>query len=252
MRFFFLLLLALTGCSSVSVLQERETSSLAPTVRPSVLYVRPFEVRRGVEFDAAAARKGEDVEAKLGSLIADGVLSRSKEWVAPGRLLDSAAPAPSDGLLVQGKILRVRQGSRALRMGIGFGAGRTRLETSVRVFNLSASSTEPWLSFETTGGSNMEPGIVGALVPSPVSIPIAASVAAGVVGGAVTAGAIGMKGVTQDAERTGRVIAAAVHDKLAKRKLVERVASAKRAGRWATPVGEVPVPTVDELPLPLP
>ncbi len=241
MKFFLPLLLALAGCSSVSVLQERENADLAPAARPGVLYVRPFEVRRGVEFDAAAAKPGEDVEAKVGALVAEGILSRASEWIAPGQLLESSAPAPSEGLLVQGKILRLRQGSRALRMGIGFGAGRTRLETSVRVFNLSASATEPWLSFETTGGSNMEPGIIGAVVPSPVSIPIAVSV----VGSAVTAGAIGVKGVTQDAERTGRVIAAAVHDKLAKRKLVERVTTAKRAGRLATPVGEVPVPAVE-------
>ncbi|MGA0849794.1 MAG: DUF4410 domain-containing protein [Chthoniobacterales bacterium] len=241
MKFFLPLLLALAGCSSVSVLQERENADLAPAARPGVLYVRPFEVRRGVEFDAAAAKPGEDVEAKVGALVAEGILSRASEWIAPGQLLESSAPAPSEGLLVQGKILRLRQGSRALRMGIGFGAGRTRLETSVRVFNLSASATEPWLSFETTGGSNMEPGIIGAVVPSPVSIPIAVSV----IGSAVTAGAIGVKGVTQDAERTGRVIAAAVHDKLAKRKLVERVTTAKRAGRLATPVGEVPVPAVE-------
>ena len=241
MKFFLPLLLALTGCSSVSVLQEREIADLAPSARPGVLYVRPFEVRRGVEFDAAAAKPGEDVEAKVGALVAEGILSRASEWIAPGRLLEGADPAPSEGLLVQGKILRLRQGSRALRMGIGFGAGRTRLETSVRVFNLSVSATEPWLSFETTGGSNMEPGIIGAVVPSPVSIPIAVSV----IGSAVTAGAIGVKGVTQDAERTGRVIAAAVHDKLAKRKLVERVTTAKRAGRLATPVGEVPVPAVE-------
>jgi hypothetical protein len=241
MKFFLPLLLALAGCSSVSVLQERENADLAPAARPGVLYVRPFEVRRGVEFDAAAAKPGEDVEAKVGALVAESILSRASEWIAPGRLLEGADPAPSEGLLVQGKILRLRQGSRALRMGIGFGAGRTRLETSVRVFNLSASATEPWLSFETTGGSNMEPGIIGAVVPSPVSIPIAVSV----IGSAVTAGAIGVKGVTQDAERTGRVIAAAVHDKLAKRKLVERVTTAKRAGRLATPVGEVPVPAVE-------
>lgn len=234
-------LLALAGCSSVSVLQERETASLAPSVRPDVLYVRPFEVRRGVEFDAAAAREGEDVESKVGSLVADGILSRAEAWIAPGRLLEGASAPPSSGLLVQGKILRARQGSRALRMGIGFGAGRTRLETSVRVFNLSASATEPWLAFETTGGSNMEPGLLGALVPSPVSIPIALSVA----GSAVTAGAVGAKGVTQDAQRTGRVIAAAVHDKLAARGLVGRVTSAKRAGRLATPVGELPVPAVE-------
>jgi hypothetical protein len=88
----------------------------------------------------------------------------------------------------------------------------------------------------------MEPGVLGALVPSPLAIPIAASV----VGSAVTAGAIGVKGVSQDASRTGRVIAAAIHDKLAKRRLVERATNVKRAGRLATPVGEVPVPVTVE------
>ena len=242
MKILLLPLLFLTGCSSVSVLQEREVASLAPTSKPKALYVRPFEVRRGAEFDAAAPASGEDPRSKVGDLVTEGILSRSEAWIAPGKLLPADAPAPSSGLLVQGKILRTQQGSRALRVGIGFGLGRTRLETSVRVFNLGVSTTEPWLSFETTGGSNMEPGVVGALVPSPLAIPIAASV----VGSAVTAGAIGVKGVSQDASRTGRVIAAAIHDKLAKRRLVERATNVKRAGRLATPVGEVPVPVTVE------
>lgn len=242
MRIFLLPLLFLAGCSSVSVLQEKKVSSLAPKARPKTLYVRPFEVRRGAEFDAAPPSSGEDPRGKVGELVTEGILSRADAWIAPGKLLAAAAPAPSSGLLVQGKILRTQQGSRALRVGIGFGLGRTRLETSVRVFNLSASKTQPWLAFETTGGSNMEPGVVGALVPSPVAIPIAASL----VGGAVTAGAMGIKGVSQDASRTGRVIAAAIHDKLAQRGLVKRATNVKRAGRLATPVGEVPVPNVEE------
>jgi len=242
MKILLLPLLLLAGCSSISVLQEREVSSLAPTAKPKTLYVRSFEVRRGAEFDAAAPVSGEDPRSKVGELVTEGILSRSDAWIAPGKLLAAGAPAPASGLLVQGKILRTQQGSRALRVGIGFGLGRTRLETSVRVFNLARSATEPWLSFETTGGSNMEPGVVGALVPSPVSIPIAASV----VGGAVTAGALGVKGVSQDASRTGRVIAAAIHDKLVRRGLVERVTKVKRAGRLATPVGEVPVPVTVE------
>ena len=242
MKILLLPLLMLAGCSSVSVLQEREVATLAPTAKPKALYVRPFEVRRGAEFDAAAPATGEDPRGKVGELVTEGILSRADAWIAPGKLLVADAPAPSSGLLVQGKILRTQQGSRALRVGIGFGLGRTRLETSVRVFNLAASATEPWLSFETTGGSNMEPGVVGALVPSPLAIPIAASV----VGSAVTAGAIGVKGVSQDASRTGRVIAAAIDDKLAKRRLVERATKVKRAGRLATPVGEVPVPVTVE------
>jgi hypothetical protein len=242
MKILLLPLLFLTGCSSVSILQEKEVSALAPTSRPESLYVRPFEVRRGAEFDAATPMSGEDPRSKIGELVTEGILSQADVWIAPGKLLSADAPATASGLLVRGKILRTQQGSRALRVGIGFGLGRTRLETSVRVFNLAASKTEPWLAFETTGGSNMEPGVIGALVPSPVQIPIAASV----VGSAVTAGAIGSKGVSQDASRTGRVIAAAVHDKLAERGLLPRATKVKRAGVWASPVGDVPALNIDE------
>ena len=178
---------------------------------------------------------------RVGRLIAEGVISRADEWIAPGQILESGAPVPKSGLLVEGKVLRTRQGSRALRLGIGFGAGRTKLETSVRVYNLEASSKKPWLNFETTGGSNMEPGLVGLLAPSPMAIPVAASL----LGGAATAGAIGGKGVSQDATRTGRTIAAAIHDRLVERTALKRQTRLKRAGQLSTPLGDVPVPITE-------
>ncbi len=236
MKLFLLPLLLLAGCSSVSVLEESETAALAPVSRPTALWVRPFEVPRGAEFDAAAPR-GEDPRVRIGAVIAEGILSRDR-WIAPGRLLEPDAAVPSGGLLVEGKLLRTRQGSRALRLGLGFGAGRTQLETSVRVFHLDYSTKEPWLTFETTGGSNMEPGLAAMLVPSPLAIPVAVSV----VGGAATAGSVGIKGVTEDALRTGRTIAAAIHDRLAERGAVKREVRPKRAGRVPTPAGELPLP----------
>lgn len=232
---------ALCGCSSVSVKEMREQSALAPASMPKVVWVRPFDFPHGIEFDAAPTSGEADARARVGRLVADGVISRSGRWIAPGRLLAAGEPAPSAGLLIEGRILRVRQGSRLLRIGIGFGAGGTRMETSVRVYDLALSATEPWLRFETTGGSNAEPGLVGMLVPSPLSIPVAASV----IGGVVTAGALGTKGVTQDALRTGRTVAAAVHDRLAARGLVQRKARVKNSGAMPTPVGEVDFPVVD-------
>jgi hypothetical protein len=243
MRLLLSLLFAgmLCACSSVSVREMREQPALAPASAPRVVWVRPFDFPRGIEFDAAATPGEADARARVGRLVADGVLSRSERWVAPGRMLSAAEPPPSAGLLVEGRVLRVRQGSRLLRVGIGFGAGGTRMETSVRVYNLGLSATEPWLRFETTGGSGAEPGLVGMLVPSPLSIPAAASV----IGGVVTAGALGTKGVTQDAQRTGRTIAAAVHDRLAGRGVVARKARAKKTGAVPTPVGVLDLPVVD-------
>jgi hypothetical protein len=229
----------------VSVLDLKENAALAPKTPPSALSVRSFQVPRGAEFDAArsALNIEEEPQARVGRLIAEGVISKAETWIAPGQILEEAAVAPPDGLLVEGKVLRTRQGSRALRLGIGFGFGRTQMETSVRVYNLAASNEKPWLNFETTGGSNMEPGLVGLLAPSPVAIPVAASL----LGGAATAGAVGGKGVTEDAKRTGRTIAAAIHDRLVERLGLERKTRLKRAGQLSTPVGDVPVP-LTELP----
>lgn len=236
-----LLCLMLGACSSVSIVEERETAALAPSARPEVLWVRPFEVPRGAEFDAAGKSGDKNPKATVGHLVARGVLSRSERWITPGKLLEAGNAAPSSGLLVEGKVLRVRQGSRALRLGIGFGAGRSRMATAVKVFNLDRSATKPWLVFETSGGSNSEPGLVGLLVPSPVSVPVAVSL----VGGAAAAGGITGKGVTEDALRTGRTITASIHEHLAAEGLIKRKASAKRPGKIRTPVGAVSLPSTE-------
>ncbi|MBU3665163.1 MAG: DUF4410 domain-containing protein [Chthoniobacterales bacterium] len=243
MRTLLLLILAMfcTGCSSVSVLDERESAHLAPASRPANVWVRPFEMPRHGEFDASPAPGEQDARARIGRAVAEGFLSKSDSLIAPGHLLEPGAAVPGDGLLVEGKVLRVQQGSRVLRLGIGFGAGRSLFETSVRVYSLGKSKTEPWLSFETSGGSNMEPGLAGMLVPSPVAIPVAVSL----VGGTVAAGALGVKGVSQDAARTGRTAAAQVHEKLALHGLVKSKVRAKKSGRVPTPVGEIPFPSIE-------
>lgn len=236
-----LLCLILGACSSVSIVEEREAAALAPTALPKVLWVRPFEVPRDAEFDAAGKAGDENPKATIGHLVARGILSRSEKWIAPGELLEKTKATPTSGLLVSGKALRVRQGSRALRLGIGFGVGRTRMATTVKVFNLDRSATKPWLTFETAGGSNSEPGLVGLLIPSPVSVPIAVSL----VGGAAAAGGITGKGVTDDATRTGRTIAAAIHERLAAKGLIKKKATAKRPGKIRTPVGAVSLPPME-------
>ncbi len=238
---FPLLCLVLAGCSSVSVQEESENVGLAPPTRPGVLWVRPFAVPKGAEFDAAAKSPTDDPRLRVGRLVAEGILSRAEKLVAPGKLVEDGQLPPAGGLLVEGKILRVRQGSRALRLGIGFGAGRSLLETSVKVFNLERSATKPWLVFETSGGSNAEPGLAGMLVPSPVSIPVAVTI----VGGAAAAGAITGKGVTEDALRTGRTIAASIHGHLAAHGLMKKTATVKRRGKMPTPAGELALPGLE-------
>jgi Domain of unknown function (DUF4410) len=232
------LFLLLAGCSSVSVLDEKEDAALAPKTRPIALYVRPFTVAPQAKFEVAPAAPGEDVRSKVGQLIGVGVQSRANEWVASTAVLKPGDPAPTNGLLLEGVVLLADQGSRALRLGIGFGLGRSRLETAVKIYNLEASHKKPWLTCRTTGGSNREPGLVTSLiVPFPAMLPVLASAA----GGAVSTVSKGNKGVTQDCKRTGRVITAWLHDHLVVRGLAQRKAWPKRPGSLATsPLGFFP------------
>ena len=244
-RLFLALALFAAGCSSVSVIEEREDPDMAPTATPAAVYWRLFEVPPGVEFDVSSPNKGEDPRRRVAQLVADGFFTRSARWIAPARVVKDDEKLPRSGLLVDGRLLRTQQGSRALRLGIGFGLGRSYMDTSVRVFNLAKSSQKPWLTFKTTGGSNMEPGLVGAVVTAPISAPVVALPAiASVAGGAMSTASRGFKGITQDGKRTGRAIAATIHDRLALRNLVGRKAYPKRGGRLATPFGEVDLPDV--------
>ena len=233
------------GCSSVSVIEEREEAALAPAAVPPAVYVRLFEVPAGAEFEVATPNEAEDPRRRVAQLVADGFFTRSSRWIAPARVLGADEKLPPSGLLVDGRLLRTNQGSRALRLGIGFGLGRSHMDTTVRVFNLAKSAEKPWLAFKTTGGSNMEPGLAAALITAPISAPVVAlPAAASVAGGAMSTASRGFKGVTQDGKRTGRAIAAAIHDRLAVRGLVERKAYPKRGGRLATPLGEVDLPDI--------
>lgn len=238
----FVCCVGLTACSSVSVVEEQENAALAPKSAPSELFARPFAVPVGTQFDVSAPRGEQDARSLVARTIIEGICSRGSRWVAPTKAFEDPKKTPTKGLLIDGKILRARQGSRALRIGIGFGAGRTRLDTAVRVFNLDASAKKPWLTFKTTGGSNMEPGIVaGMIVPSPATIPIVAGIAGGAVSGVTKSN----KGVSQDAKRTGRAIVAEIHDRLVVREIIKRKAWPKRIGTLGTPIGELNVPSID-------
>lgn len=237
-----LLCLLLGACSSVSVIEEREDAALAPKSLPAVLLVRPFEVAKGARFDVVSGAENEDPRAKVGLLIADGVLSRGERWIAPTEVLERGQTLPDRGVLIEGLVLFAEQGSRALRLGIGFGAGRTHLETTVRIYNLAASSKKPWITCKTTGGSNIEPGLLfSLLVPSPVTIPVLIGAASG----AASTVSKSNKGVTQDAKRTGRAITAVLHDRLVGHGLVPRKANPKRAGSIGTPIGVIEFPKME-------
>jgi hypothetical protein len=189
------LILGLAGCASVGV--RNPTQGAANPRSPSQIFVAEFDAGKGI---FQVNRSGDELvafEQKTAGALADHLVADlSKSVVPASRQNDSSRPR-GDAWLITGEFVRVNQGSRALRGLIGLGAGGTKMETIVRVYDLSGRSKEPVLQFETTGGSNAEPGAIfgGAFGALPHAIRNA-----------------GLRGVSDDTARTAREITAMVGD----------------------------------------
>jgi Domain of unknown function (DUF4410) len=198
--FSILVVWSLAGCASIGV--RNPTDGSANSALPNRIWVADFDCNHGV-FNVN--RSGEELTAfqsKTANALADYLVADLNQAVAPASRGSASAKSSANVWLVTGEFVRVNQGSRALRGLIGLGAGGTKMETRVRVYDLSKRAKEPVLAFETSGGSNAEPGAV--------------------LGG--TFGALpnalrngGLRGVSDDTARTAREITAMVADYYSKR-----------------------------------
>jgi hypothetical protein len=192
-----LLTLALVSCASVSVEDgtERVTQKM-----PEIIYVLDFSTAHA---DFQVDRTGGDlIEFKKNLQL---MLKTAMAADLTDRLVPAVAGTKADwsrhqnAWLVRGEFTTVKQGSRLLRSAIGFGAGGTKIETRVEVYDLAQDPGTPFLTFTTTGGSGAEPGAILAFTTDPLQLAI------GGVSGAA-------HGLSEDTKRTAREITAKFSD----------------------------------------
>ena len=196
----FLAASLLSGCASVSLVQRDWKVSPVPV--PEVICVRPFTAELGA---AKVDREGVELQAfarEFGTESAGRLVERLGKHVGPAMMISANERVTNPRhWVLEGRFVRMNQGSRALRSIVGFGLGGTRLETVVDIYRLNPRGRRQALAhFETTGGSNAEPG---ALFSSPLGLVPRLAVSA-------TA-----SGLAADARRTSRMITAAIAEKLA-------------------------------------
>jgi hypothetical protein len=192
---------SLVSCASISVDKGTE---YATARMPQKVYVTLYDVSQG-EFKVD--REGAELatfKQHLQVMLQNGMVTDLN------RRLVAAAPASGrqvfpmeNAWLIRGEFTKVNQGSRLLRGTIGFGAGGTKMETKIYVYDLNQGVATPFLTFATTGGSGAEPGAITALATDPVELAVQA--AAGSAGGI-------SHGVTEDTARTAREITAVLSD----------------------------------------
>jgi len=192
----------LASCASISVDEAGESIRHH---QPSLVYVANFSTAHA---DFAVDRSGADLTAfkkNLQLMLRAGLVKEISDKLVPA--VDYAAADQHreiNAWLVRGEFTTVKQGSRLLRSAIGFGAGGTKLETRVQVYDLAENPGSPFLTFRTTGGSNAEPGAILAFSTDPLQLAI------GGVSGAA-------HGLSEDTARTAREITAELSDYMYRR-----------------------------------
>ncbi len=193
--------MALVSCASVSVQNDTEH---ATSKMPQKVYVALFDTARGkFKVDREGAELIE-FKQNLQAMMQTGMVTDLSHRLIPAVATNKIQGFPVENAwLIRGEFTKVNQGSRLLRGAIGFGAGGTKVETKVYVYDLNQSADIPFLTFSTTGGSGAEPGAITAIATDPVEIAI--QVAAGGAGGIA-------HGLTEDTARTAREITAELSD----------------------------------------
>lgn len=187
--------IALCSCSSAGIYNVR--TAQRPSSAPTKIVVEPFSSRR------ADFQLGERSVAEQDRLRREIVSSLARQTAQQIRTHAAHSSVSSGHVVpgmwvVRGNIRKVDQGSRALRTGVGLGAGRTTMKTSVSVFQVTASGWVPLLSFKTSGASGLEPGVAPSIATGGISA----------VGTSVAAVGAALPGVNSDIDRTAYEISA--------------------------------------------
>lgn len=194
-----LLAILVGGCASVSVKEDKWLPE--KLVLPKRVYVKDYDMPSD---SLAVDRSGEDLEKfreDTAKNFTAELCQRITKRIAPAvPLVEGVRPEPGSWV-VEGRFLRLNQGSRLLRSLVGLGAGGTKMDAQTTVSAVGARGAEKTIAeIETTGGSNAEPGML--TFPTPIG------------GGIRAVVSLAKTGVTADQRRTARMITAAMAEKL--------------------------------------
>ena len=110
--------------------------------------------------DVARVGIANEVQSAIGDTLVAGL---AKAGLPVRRMSAGVNPVPGD-LLVTGRVLRIDQGNRTRRLGIGFGAGKSIVEAVAELHTIRADGTSVLLqSYDGSADSGRKPGMaVGA------------------------------------------------------------------------------------------
>jgi len=207
------------GCASTDVTMTSQYGGALP--RPERILIFPFatspeEVQLDWSPTVVGAWKLEGVSAgaerqkvahSVAQALAQKLVSKVQALGLPAELATGDVPAPSGSTLaISGQFLSIDEGSRAERVVIGLGAGRSEVRTAVQVAELFPGGRRLVDQFEVDAKSGRKPGAAETMGAGAAAGHLAVSAAVSAAG-SVASEAFG-DDVEADAERTAAKIAA--------------------------------------------
>jgi hypothetical protein len=164
-------LVMVTGCASTKV-TNREILVTGKIPRPAVIWVYNFAATAD-EVPANSALVGEaDLDTtpqtpeeiaegmKLGNDMAVELVEKIREMGMSAHIASLSDKPQINDIIIRGYLLSVKQGSGAMRVVVGFGAGASSLSTMVEGFQVTANG-ERKLGYGTVDANgNKSPGMV--------------------------------------------------------------------------------------------
>ena len=206
-RALMLFALVAAGCASATVTPQQAAAPVK-TSRPRTVYVRNFavvaeDVKESHGIISQGERKfsstpEEQRQMEIGHSAATELSNQlAKDLRALGFNVEQQigeVPASGDVLLVEGQFINVDEGAATRRVVIGFGVGKSTLDSQVQVYRIAGGSRQKLLEFTTHADSGKLPGT-------------ALTMGAGAVatGGATVAGTAAAGGISGGKAYLGRV-----------------------------------------------
>jgi len=213
----------LSGCASISVQNSRVNGS-QPHSPPKKIYVMDFDTKDAPFRVNENPVKTRAIKVRTASELSDTVVKRLDKYVVPAERVPTGQFPKADGWLLCGRFDKANSGSATLRILLGAGAGGSKMNTTVSLYDLKRRDRKPFLTFTTTGGSGAMPGLITIPLGGPVALPLLIYDVGSKVYGEEN------HGVRDDEARTGRMITAALSEYMAHRgfPLKGKVLKAKR------------------------
>jgi Domain of unknown function (DUF4410) len=162
----------LSGCASTKV-TNREILVTGPIPRPATIWVYDFAATAAdvpansalageKDLDTAPPQTAEEIAEgmKLGDQIATELASQIRDMGMSAQQASLATKPAVNDIVIRGYLLSVEQGSTAMRVMVGFGAGKSSLATMVEGFQMTPTGLRKLGYGTIDAGGNKSPGMV--------------------------------------------------------------------------------------------